>query len=403
MGSVNITESNGQLGGIVTIADGVMSMVMTGASESGGYTVDTPILITSLADLATNGITLANNPFCYKHVTEFYNEAPVGNQLYLMLVAHTLTVANMCDNTNANGGKKLLNFAQGKIKVFGAISDDAAIVAAGGTVTVTAGLNGDVYTAAANAKTMEAAFRALQMPFRAIIGGSSYSGTASALTDESTGTTNNKAAIVVGDTQIWDATNCSACLGLVMGKIAASAVQEKISKVKNGPLSNTAAYLKGTTVETAGGDPATIAGKNFITWRTFPDVSGYFFSGDPMLTVSTDDYSVLARCRVIDKAHVITYKVFAQEVDDNIPTVDGFITVGGNQVAAGLPDPGWAAHMQQTITDQLSKTMVSVGNCDGVSCFINPSQDVRGTGILNVAITIDSEGYLSTIDIALGY
>ena len=54
-----------------------------------------------------------------------------------------------------------------------------------------------------------------EQPFRVIIGGTSYSGTASSLTDVTSGTTNNRTSILIGDT----VTGASACLGLVLGRI----------------------------------------------------------------------------------------------------------------------------------------------------------------------------------------
>src|ERR1035437_4853731 len=150
MGSVNITLADGQLGATLQTNDGITGLVLTGITESGGYTAGTPILVTSMSDVANAGISLAHNPFAIKQLHEFYNQAGNGAQLYLMLVPATMTVAQMADNTNANGAKKLLDFAAGKIKVLGLISDDVAIAAAGGTITVTSGLNADIYTAASN-------------------------------------------------------------------------------------------------------------------------------------------------------------------------------------------------------------------------------------------------------------
>lgn len=390
-GGVTVTEAAGQLGGTVTINDRVVGMVLTGATE-GSYTAGTPLLVTSLTDVISAGITNTGNAFAYRHCKEFYDQAPLGSQLYLMLVPSTITIADMADNTNANGAKKLLNFAAGKIKVLGLLADDKAISVAGGTITVTNGLNADVYTAANSVKVMEASFRAAQKPFRAIIGGSSYSGTASALTDESTGTTNNKAAILIGDTISYDATYSSACLGLFMGKVASNSVQVKVSRVKDGPLSNTTAYLKTTPVGSTGGDTATIAGKNYITWTTYPNVSGYFFSSDAMLCASTDDYWFLARGRVIDKAHVIAYTTFVNEVDDDIPTVEG-----------GKPNIGWCKWMEQQIIGQVTNTMLVSNEISGVDCYIDTDQNVVSTGTLNVVLKVRPKGYLTYINVSLGF
>jgi len=390
-GSVTVTEANGQLGGTVTINDRVVGMVLTGATE-GSYTAGTPLLVTSLTDVVTAGITATGNAFAYRHCKEFYDQAPLGAQLYLMLVPSTITIADMADNTNVNGARKLLVFAAGKIKVLGLLADDKAINTAGGTITIANGLNADVYTAANSVKIMEAAFRAEQKPFRAIIGGSSYSGVASALVDESTGTTNNKAAILIGDTISYDATYSSACVGLLMGKVASNGVQVKVSRVKDGPLTNTTAYLKTTPLASTSNDAATIAGRNFITWVTYPNVSGFFFSGDPMLCARTDDYWFLARGRVIDKAHVIAYTTFVNEVDDDIPTVEG-----------GKPNIGWCKWMEQQITGQVSNTMLVNNEISGVDCYIDTDQNVVSTSTLNVVLKIRPKGYLTYINVSLGF
>ena len=315
MGSVNISLANGQLGGTIQTNDGITGIVLTGLSILGGYTTGTPVLVTSMTDVANAGITADNNPFAIKQLQDFYNQAGSGAQLYLMLVPPTMTVAQMADNTNTDGAKKLLDFANGKIKVLGLLSDDQAISDAGGTITTASGLNDDVLAAASNMAVMAEAYFEAEKPFRAVIGGTSYGNDAGALTDETSGTTNHRTAILIGDTDTTYS-NTSACIGLLLGVVSSIPVQRKISRVRTGALTNTRAYVGRATVEATGTDMAVIAGKGYITFTTYPNVSGYFFSGDPMCTATTDDYCMLARGRVIDKAHILAYTTFVQEVDD---------------------------------------------------------------------------------------
>jgi hypothetical protein len=389
MGSVNITLENGQLGGTLQTNDGIAGLVLTGASESGGYTAGTPILVTSMTDVANAGITETHNPFAIKQLQEFYNQAGSGAQLYLMLVTTATTIAEMADNTNANGAAKLLNFAAGNIKVLGLLSNDAAITTGGGTIVVTDGLNADVYTAAANMVVMAQAYFEAETPFRAIIGGTSYTGVAANLTDEATGTTNNRTAILIGDT----VSGSSACVGLLLGVVSAIPVQRKISRVRSGALTNTAAYAGTATVETTGaGTLAVIAGKGFITFITYPNVSGYFFSGDPMLTATTDDYCMLARGRVIDKAHILAYATFVQEVDDEVPVN-----------ADGTLDSGFCKWLSQQIVNQINNTMTANKEISSAACYIDPSQNILSTNQLNVSLTITPVGYATDIEISLGF
>ena len=391
MGSVNISLANGQLGGTLQTNDGITGIVMTGVSETGGYTAGTPILVSSLADVTNAGITAANNPFAIKQLQEFYDQAGSGAQLYLMLAPPTMTVAQMADNTNASGATALLRYAAGKIKVLGLLSDDIAITGAGGTVTVTDGLNADVLTAATNMAVMAQAYFEAEQPFRAVIGGTSYSGNAGHLTDMTSGTTNNRTAILIGDTDI-SYSSASACVGLLLGVVAAIPVQRKISRVRTGALTNIHAYAGSTTVAATGTDMAVIAGKGYITFTTYPNVSGYFFSGDPMCTATSDDYCMLARGRVIDKAHILAYTTFVQEVDDEVPVN-----------ADGTLDAGFCKWLSQQIVNQVNNTMTANKEISSVSCYIDPAQNILSTSQLNVVLKVTPVGYATDIEISLGF
>jgi Protein of unknown function (DUF2586) len=394
MGSVNITIANGNLASAAQTDDGVTGIVMTGVTESGGYTLGTPILVTSMVDVATAGITLANNPFAIKNLQEFYNQAPAGTKLWVMLVAASMTVASMADKTNASGAIKLLNAAQGAIKIIAVLADDKAVHTGGGTITITNGMNADVYTAATNLKALINTFVAAENPLRGLVGCSSYSGTASALSTLNSGTTNNRVGFVIGDTQIWDATYPSAAVGLCLGTFAAVPVQQKISWVGAGPLSNTNGYLASVALTLTNGDMATIAGKGYITFMLYSNVSGFRWSGDPTATATTDDYYSMARGRVIDKAQRLVYNYLVQNVDATVPSN-----------ADGTIDAGYAANLQAKISGAqgvLTVNMTNQGNCDGSTAFVDPTQNIVSTNTLAVVISVNSVGYSTTINVTLG-
>jgi hypothetical protein len=394
MGMVNITLANGQLGATLQTNDGIVGMVLTGADEIGGYTTGTPIAVTSMTDVANAGITIANNPFAIKQLQEFYNQAGSGAQLYLMLTPATMTVADMADNTNTAGAKVLLDYAAGKIKVLGLLSDDVAIVAAGGTITMGRAMNADVYTAAANMAIMAEAYFEAERPFRAVIGATSFT-TAGLPIDETAGTTNNRTAILIGDTEPGSgySSGKSACIGLLLGVVSSIPVQRKISRVRSGALTNTAAYVAGIPIEIIGSGTMNRLGESgYITFTTYPNVSGYFFSGDPMCTATTDDYCMLARGRVIDKAHILAYTTFVQEVDDEVPVN-----------ADGTLDSGFCKWLEQQIVNQVNNTMTANKEISAVSCFIDPTQNILSTNQLNVVLKVTPVGYATDIEISLGF
>jgi hypothetical protein len=391
-GGVTVNLANGQLGGTLQTNDGVCGMVLTGASEGGGYTLGDTLLVTGLANLASQGITQTGNPFAYRQVKEFYDQAGDGANLYLMLVSTAMLINSIADNTNASGAKKLLNYAGGKIKVLGIMTDDKAIAAVPTVITITAGLNASIITAVANMKVMAAAFFAAQKPFRCIIGGTSYGGVPANLTDQTSGTTNSRVGILIGDTQSYDATNSSAALGLLLGTIASIPVMRKVSRVRTGALTNTAVYLKTTAIESGGSDPATIAGRCYITFTTYPNVSGYFWHSDPMVAATTDDYRFLARGRVIDKAHVLAYGTFVQEVDDEVPVNDD-----------GTIDAKFAKWLETQIITQITTSMKKNGEISGVQCTIATNQNILATSVLTVVLKIRPVGYATDIVISLGF
>lgn len=389
MGSVNITLTNGRLGAGLQTADGVAGLVLNGVAVEDGYSLGTPILITALDDLKQYGITKLNNAFAYRQVKEFYDEAGIGAQLYLMLLDPLVTVADMADYSNTQGARRLLEFANGKIKLLGIMSDDYAnIVATGSEVTILNALNSKVYTAAVNMKVMAQAFFAMQKPFRAIIGGSSYTGIHTALDTLNEGTDNNRTAILVGDTT----DGIAACLGLALGRLAAVPVMRKISRVRTGALSNTQAYLAGAALNDAPGAATIIAQKGFITWCTYPNISGYFFSGDDTCSAPSDDYHFLSRGRVIDKAHILAYTTFVQQVDDEIPINED-----------GTLDAGFCNWLSQQIINRINNAMTANKEISSVNCVIDPTQNVLSTNILNVVVSIVPIGYASAININLGF
>jgi hypothetical protein len=391
MGGVNISFSNGELGAVLATDDGVFGMVLTGFSE-GSYVSGVPVLVTGMADVAILGITAVGNAFGFRQLQDFYRVAPVGTKLYLLLVSDALLVSNMADKDNVNGGAKLVDFAAGKIKVLGMMQNNLLV----DYTTDGTGINPECLTASDNMEVMVNHYRGLAMPFRGIIGGTGYDGTASELPDMTDGTSNNTCAILVGDIQSGQ----DACLGLLMGILAGLPVQRKVSRVKNGSLPGvTAAYLGTSTVEASGGAAGVIADRGYITFKKYPRASGYFFSGDPMVTATTDDYKYLARGRVIDKAFALAYAYGLQLVDDEVPVVPKKV----NDVVVSAPEPKWAANQEAQFRKVIVNAMVGKGECEAVDCTIDRDQNIAAADTLNVVLKIRPNGYSSFIDIALGF
>lgn len=387
MGTVNITLANGGLGSTLQTSDGIAGMVLTGTATP-SYTLSTPILITRLADMTDYELSAENNPFAWRQVREYYDEAGEGAQLFLMLVAPTVSIATMADKDEPDSAKKLLDFARGKIKLLGIMTDDVAVEDATSDISTASGLNDDIIAANGLMANMAKTYFNAHQPFRAVIGGTSYTGIPSSLVDQLSGTENNRTAILVGDTQ----SGRGACLGLLLGRLSAVPVMRKVSRVRTGQLSNTAAFINTTAIEDDVPQLSVIASRGYITWCTYPNVSGYYFSGDDTCSATTDDYHFLARGRVIDKAHVLAYGTFVQEVDDEVPVNKD-----------GTLDAGFCQWLSRQIINQVNNTMTVNREISSVDCIIDPAQNILSTNKLKVILRIVPVGYASNIEISLGF
>lgn len=381
--NVIINLQNGTLGGLLQTADGVCAMCLTGVTE-GSVTAGTPFLIRSYNEAVNAGLTLANNAFALKQVREFYLEAGEGAELYLMLVPATMLTSQMADKTNTNGAKKLLDYAGRRVRYLGLLRNTESQ-----TVTVTNGMDADIAAAAINAQDLANTYAAnpYQYPFRVVLGAQKFSGDATQLVDGNT-LNQNRVAVVVGDTVTASE---GAAVGLVLGRKSKEPVQRKLSRIKSNALKVLELYI-GSTLAERYSNVDMIHDKRFITFRTAANKTGYFISGDYTRTSSTDDYSFLARGAVIDKAQILAYATFFDEVDDEI-------TIGTD----GKMEAGYCKYLEQRIINQINGIMTANREISSVDCFVDPAQNVLSSNQVKVILRITPVGYASQIVVALGF
>ena len=380
--NVVINLENGQLGSIVQYAEGVAGIMGTGTAVSGKIGLNDPRLVTKLADAVALGLDATNNPVAYRHISEFYAEAGDGAELYVMLVANTMDQTEMWDETNASGVIQLRNYAAGKIRIMCTFFTPPG----GYSLVTTAGLDADVFTAIPNAQALAVASASAQTPFRAVIEGRAFTGTYSALTDLTT-MTNNRVAVVIGGS----ANDGSSGVGQALGRLAAIPVQRKLSRIKDGPLKPTQMYVGSALVDSFSGLDV-MHDKGYIVPRTFPNVTGYFWGSDHTATADTDDYSSLARGRVIDKASALAYATYVVQLDDDIDiNTDGTLPMGVIK------------YLESIIEQQINGSMTAAQEISSVSAYINPAQNTLSSNKLNLTLSIVPKGYNTEIDVDLGF
>jgi hypothetical protein len=346
-----------------------------------------PKLITSLADAEDLGITADydtdNGLTAHEAIKQFYAGAGTGKRLWIMVVSQAVAMTTMLDQ-DEDYAVKLLDAAAGAIRMLTVVRDPAA----GYAPTITGSIDEDVTNAITTGQALAEAYAADYKPLRVILPAYGYDGDAGTLVDLKQ-RSDNRVAVVLGGT----ASAGKAAVGVLLGRLAADPVQRNPGRVKSDALPILKAYIGSETVEAAGGDVGVIHDKGFITLRKHTGLSGYFFTDDPTATKATDDYSSLARGRVIDKAIFITYRTYVQELLDEI-LVNA--TTGRISVAQ-------SKYLQQRITSAINTAMTATGEIVAVEAQVDPTQNILSTGKICVDLRITPYSYARTIEVTLGF
>lgn len=376
---VDVEITNGNLGQVTSNTDGISGFIVSGtATADMPLNTGKPIFFTS--DLATLGLAEDTHAAAYRHVKEFYAEKE-GQELWLMLCASTTTLTNICDKNN-NYAKKLVKDSGNRVRNL-YITREPGV---GYTPTISAGLDADCYTALTKAHELAEYFASTVecSPIRVLVEARSFTGVAADLTDLTTMTKNRAGLILMSSKN-----DGSSSVGLYAGRKANNPVQRKPSRVKDGALPIDVCYVGTTNVKGYSGI-SLIHDKGFITARTFPKKTGFYFTSDRMATSLTDDYSSHSRGCVIDKAQIIAYAVYTEELDDDID-ID----------TNGRIAPGVIKSLEAKIENTVNLSMT--GEISSFDAYINPYQNVLSTNTTEIEMNVVPKGYNSTIKVKLGF
>lgn len=382
---ISISLTSGALGLVAPGADGVCGMVLNGVAAT-SLALGTSKQGFSLADFIAVGIDAAydttNSVKVYRQIKEFYDEAGDGAELWVMLVSQATNIQTILDKTTSNA-KKLLDDSAGRIKFLGVCRNPAG----GYTPSTSANqIDLDVVNALTTGQAltddMQAAFR----PISIVIEGYAYTGTTSGLADLKAKTSKNL-SVLIGNSE----SGARAAIGLLLGRLASVPVQRNPGRVKDGALLITAGYLGTSAFESVEASAAAIHDKGFITLRKYTGKAGYYFSDDPTAVAATDDYSSLARVRVINKAIRIAYSTYVEEILDEVeidPTT-GFISAA-------------KAKYYQSLIERAVNTAMA-GEISGFSAYVDPTQNVLSTNKICIDARIVPFGYAKEIQVSLGF
>lgn len=358
---VNINIQTGNIGRVDDLGNGIPGLLVQTATSPTGHAYGDVIAYSSYDDLpaelqAIDGLEL------------YFKVAP-GYKVYIMPVADTTDIDDLVNHLHATPyAKTLVEAGNGEIRFIGVIGEL---------------LLADLATAITNAQALAAYFAALQNPVAVFL---PYSWvTADVVIDLKTRTDNRVGVVVsyAGDE-----------IGLLLGKLASTPVQRHPGRVKDGALPLDEAILEGHA------NPQVLIEENMTQVGTFHDSgyivlgvhigkSGYYFMGMPMATAATDDYATIVNRRTIDKAHVISYGVYVEELNEEVYVDDD-----------GKLQPGYVKQMQGAIEDALDLQMR--GELSGRSAFFDDQQNVVQTSNITGVVKLQPVGHSSTITINLG-
>ncbi|HLO59057.1 MAG TPA: DUF2586 family protein [Lentimicrobium sp.] len=360
---VSIILQNGRLGRVDDLGNGVPGLIVLMASSPTGHAFGDVKSYSRFVDLPAE-LKLVK-------ALEYYFALADGYKIYIMPVASTTVISEAVDPVDdLPYAKQLMEAGNGEIRFIGVVG--TMLLAA---MAATIGKAQDMYEYSVAQKS----------PLRVFL---PYSFRTADVISALTSLTDNGVGVVVsyrGDE-----------IGLLLGRLASTPVQRHPGRVKDGPMPITDARLDGaagtpTNVEDDMVKVKALHDAGYIVLGILIGKAGYYFMGMPMATANTDDYGTIVNCRTIDKAFVVAYGVYLNELNEEV-YVD----------AEGKLQAGYVKHMQAAVEEAIDRQMTANGEISGRKAFFDDQQDVIATSEVSGSLDIQPVGHSSKITINLG-
>lgn len=381
--NVIINLQNGGLGRVAQSDDGVAGLILTGAAVAGKLELNTVYQLSSLRDLTKYGITAESNPLAYKELAAFYTEAGDGAELHLLVVSEATTLTQMCGNEETSALTKLITYGRGRIRLVGV---NRLLPVEYETDTTTTGIDNDAVTAAAAAHAAGESFAAKVMPFRCLLPAVAWDGKTDKLFKPREASYNRVGFVMASD----DQTTHSAAIGQVLGRAASNPVNYSLARVKSGALAINGWLTNGKTPEECDALLAALDEAGYIIYRTFPKKSGYYLNGDAMAAPLSDDYSNLNYGRIADKATILIYTTYIDEIGDDLEVDE----------SGHIPAP-MCAYYEGLIDNAVAVAME--GEISAFTSYVDPAQNILSSSRMTVGCKITPRGILRDIIVNLGF
>lgn len=392
---ISISFNNGVIGAVTPLDTGCFGFVASAVAVENGFQLGVAYQLKSMKDVADLKLTDSiDNHRLYKALSEFYDEAGNGSEIWIYGMAKTTKVSDwFTPVTGIAPVENLLNAAQGKIRGLFTINDSA------NAVTVTNGMDADVLVAAGKAQTLFEAYTAAKYaPFFTVLEAYAFNGDKVAL-PSLLANNYNAVGILVGDTETnaGVTTSKGAAVGVLAGRLAAYPVRVNPGKVRNGSLNAQTLFIKDSAVENY--DTEALYDKGYITFTTHQSRTGYYVMDASTACAVGDDYHYLTHRRTINEAFRFSYDAMLDFLLDEVPTT-----------AAGKIDAIYAKTIESAVVRKISTNMgddLSKDQTDptdiGVKAFVDPNQNIVSTSKLDVVAQIRPFGYNRWINFLIGF
>ncbi len=382
---ITINLANGQLGRVAQTSDGIAGLILTGAAVAGKLELNKVYQLSSTRDLVTLGITKANNPLVYKDVTKFYAKAGDGAELYLLVVAEATTLTQMSAVDADSPIHKLIDFANGRIRLVGLNRIPAEGYQADTDET---GIDRDAITAGEAMQAVAVSYEKKIDPFRVLMPGLLWDGTTENLFKPRESTWNRVGYVLASDETIGE--TASASIGEALGMLSTIPVHHNLGRVKNGQAAAFGQLADGKKPEEHAAILDELHDAGYIFYRQYKRRNGYYYNDDTTAAPLTDDYSNLTNGRVIDKAIILAYNAYIDEILDSVVVDD-----------QGYLPQAVCTYYERLITNAVAVAMT--GEISDFEAYINPEQNIISSSLMDITCRIRPVGYLRDIVVNLGF
>ncbi len=387
MNDVIIQKRNGGLGRRFPSGDAISGLVANGVAVVGGVQLNTTYRLKSVKDALLLLILPAydsdNSVLVYEHISEFFRVNPNGD-LYLQLVAKSMSYVDMLDITNTNSAKKLLIEADGTIKQLGIAYNPATSVTD----------FSDTLLAVTKAQELATEEYAQHRPVQIVLEGKGFDLTST--TDLRAMNAKNVSVMIGQAIPVLAQDPTYSAVGTLLGVVSLAKVNENIAWVERFNMYGgrlTATSIGGVNLSAVSeGKKEILNDYGHIFFIKHTGRAGFYLNDSHTCTIITDDYAYVESNRVIDKGA----RAIRQAL---LPKLNAPVLVDTD---TGRLSPEVVKYYE-SLSRKALEAMISNGELSGADVFVDPFQDIIATSEFQVEFDLIPTGTNRKIKAILGF